>query len=126
MHPAKTIDSRTHDEIERRLIRRLEKLNQKLRLHEEETSKRLPSDDEEAASIKSEMDIVETHEKAESGKIRAVQKALDRLKKGSYGICEACRQPIAKGRLKAAPECRFCLACQKGFEDKAAEEEWPY
>ena len=126
MHPAKILDLKTHDEIERRLLGRLHELNKMLRSHEAETSKRLPSDDEEAAPLKSEMDIVESEEKSEAYEIRRIQDALERLKKGSYGICESCHQTIPKERLRAVPESRYCLPCQRSFEKQSCAEDWPY
>jgi DnaK suppressor protein len=42
--------------------------------------------------------------------LKEIDAALDRIKKGTYGICEATRKPIAKARLKARPWARHCLA----------------
>jgi RNA polymerase-binding transcription factor DksA len=38
-----------------------------------------------------------------------VERALHRLDDGTYGQCEACRQPIADERLEAMPATRFCV-----------------
>lgn len=43
---------------------------------------------------------------------RDVLDALARLEQGTYGRCESCERWIDKARLKAAPEARYCLACQ--------------
>lgn len=40
-----------------------------------------------------------------------VERALDKLAKGSYGACESCGQPIAPARLEAMPTARFCINC---------------
>ncbi len=40
-----------------------------------------------------------------------VERALDKLTKGSYGICEDCGAPIAEARLEAKPAARYCIAC---------------
>ena len=37
--------------------------------------------------------------------------ALDRIDKGTYGICESCGKRIAKLRLDAIPFARFCVEC---------------
>jgi len=42
-----------------------------------------------------------------------VQLALDKLDKGTYGICERCGQPIASERLEALPAARLCLSCKQ-------------
>jgi DnaK suppressor protein len=38
--------------------------------------------------------------------------ALDRLRMGTYGLCEMCGDPIAPARLVAAPEVVTCVTCQ--------------
>lgn len=40
-----------------------------------------------------------------------VRKALTKMKLGSYGICEICKKPIDKARLKAYPEATTCIEC---------------
>ena len=35
--------------------------------------------------------------------LRAIEEALIRIERGTYGVCEMCRQPIASARLKAVP-----------------------
>ncbi len=44
------------------------------------------------------------------------ERALGRLDAGSYGSCEACGQPIAKGRLMAVPGATLCVACKSKAE----------
>lgn len=45
-------------------------------------------------------------------KIEETKKALARLKKGKYGICEDCRQLIDTDRLTVFPEATYCKKCQ--------------
>lgn len=45
--------------------------------------------------------------------LRAVEAALVRIKRGAYGVCEVCRRPIAKARLRAVPWTRLCRACKE-------------
>jgi RNA polymerase-binding transcription factor DksA len=42
-----------------------------------------------------------------------VDKALERLAEGSYGVCERCGNPISEARLEAMPTARRCLDCAK-------------
>jgi RNA polymerase-binding transcription factor DksA len=37
--------------------------------------------------------------------------ALDRMRSGSYGICEDCGDQIPPARLEAHPAARVCIAC---------------
>lgn len=43
------------------------------------------------------------------GELSDVEAALERLEKGTYGICEACGRPIGAERLEAVPATRFCV-----------------
>ena len=38
-----------------------------------------------------------------------VEKALDALDQGRYGLCEICEQPISEARLEAMPTTRRCI-----------------
>lgn len=48
-----------------------------------------------------------------------VGKALERLSKGTYGICKYCDQPIAEKRLLARPTSSACVSCKKTLTDEA-------
>ena len=44
------------------------------------------------------------------------QHALERIKDGTYGLCESCGQPIGKNRLMAFPRATLCLTCKQREE----------
>ncbi|MBZ9578265.1 TraR/DksA C4-type zinc finger protein [Patescibacteria group bacterium] len=46
-------------------------------------------------------------------KLRNINLALKKMKKGKYGICERCGKLINIRRLKVYPEARTCLKCKK-------------
>lgn len=46
--------------------------------------------------------------------LEAVEAALAKLEEGTYGLCEACGQPIENERLSAGPTERFCAAHGRG------------
>jgi RNA polymerase-binding transcription factor DksA len=48
-----------------------------------------------------------------------IEHALRRLDEGTYGLCEACGQPIGDERLEAMPAARFCLKDQALAEREA-------
>lgn len=50
--------------------------------------------------------------------VHELDDALNRLEEGTYGICESCKGPIAKARLKAVPYARLCVKCQQAKEKK--------
>lgn len=45
-----------------------------------------------------------------------IEAALRKIDKGTYGVCESCRKPIAKPRLEALPFARYCITCQSTAE----------
>ena len=49
----------------------------------------------------------------ESGTLREVRAALDRIADGSYGACRHCEEEISLKRLKAVPWATLCIACQE-------------
>ena len=50
------------------------------------------------------------------GRAAQVKQALSRMKKGKYGVCAECSQPIDPARLKADPSVTLCLDCQEKKE----------
>ena len=44
--------------------------------------------------------------------LRDVNKALESLDKGTYGICKYCNEVIDINRLKARPASSSCMACK--------------
>lgn len=43
--------------------------------------------------------------------LQDVINALERIEKGTYGICENCQKEITLERLKANPSARTCIKC---------------
>lgn len=46
---------------------------------------------------------------------RDVKKALETIKKGTYGICKYCKQPLEEKRLRARPTSSSCVECKKAI-----------
>jgi RNA polymerase-binding transcription factor DksA len=42
--------------------------------------------------------------------------ALERMRTGSYGICERCTEPVSFERLEILPMSRYCMRCQHAHE----------
>src|SRR4051812_19540020 len=62
---------------------------------------------DEMASHLAEMDARE---------LGQLERALVRLKQGTYGVCESCAQKIPIGRLNALPYSTLCIDCQREME----------
>jgi DnaK suppressor protein len=65
------------------------------------------SGSEEMASQLAELDARELNQ---------IDRALLRLKQGTYGLCEACSARIPIGRLNALPYSTLCIECQRELE----------
>ncbi len=70
----------------------------------------------------SRMDAIQQQEMTKAGrstlevKLRQVDASLEAHRKGEYGSCRCCDEPIGYRRLKARPEAPFCLTCQDNRE----------
>lgn len=45
--------------------------------------------------------------------LQAVEEALARIEHGTFGLCEACKRPIAEARLKVVPWTHLCRDCKE-------------
>jgi DnaK suppressor protein len=52
----------------------------------------------------------------ESRELAQIQRALDRLRQGTYGVCEGCIRRIPVARLNALPFTTTCIQCQREME----------
>ncbi len=51
-------------------------------------------------------------------RLRDINKSLDRIEKGDYGICKYCDEPISIPRLQARPTSSSCVSCKKTLKDE--------
>jgi DnaK suppressor protein len=83
-----------------------------LRKEEEEDAIALPADGLDVArsleDVEMDAGLIERCE----DKLRAIDDAFSRLRRGRYGICEKCKQEIPVDRLKAVPFAAYCVGCQ--------------
>ncbi len=45
--------------------------------------------------------------------LQAIEEALARIEKGTFGVCRDCGEPIASARLNAIPWTRVCITCKE-------------
>jgi DnaK suppressor protein len=75
-------------------------------------------------------DIERTHEISvllslrDKEKLLAIDEALEKLREGTYGVCEECGDEIGAGRLKAMPLARSCVTCQSRLEKETAHQKF--
>lgn len=70
-----------------------------------------PSDWEDRSSERQGDEVLESLGQAELAEVRQIDAALDRIKAGSYGICQTCGAQISEARLDLLPATPFCKSC---------------
>jgi DnaK suppressor protein len=50
--------------------------------------------------------------------LKEIEKALEKIKKGTYGICERCGKPIDSARLEVKPAAIYCMKCEGELEKR--------
>jgi len=56
-----------------------------------------------------------TLERTLESSLRDANRALERVKEGTYGVCKYCNKEIAEKRLRARPSSSSCIDCKKSF-----------
>ena len=52
----------------------------------------------------------------ESRELASIEKALERINDGTFGVCEGCNTKIPMARLNALPYATYCIQCQREME----------
>jgi DnaK suppressor protein len=55
-------------------------------------------------------------------KLLGIEEALEKIREGTYGICEECGEEIGGGRLKVMPLAKSCVPCQSRLEKEKAHQ----
>lgn len=98
-----------------------------IELHSEETLKRSAKDDAgdlssygqhmaDAGTDTFDRDFALSLVSSEQEALSEIEAAIQRIRNGSYGICEITQKPIAKDRLLAVPFTRYSAEAQKNLE----------
>jgi DnaK suppressor protein len=56
----------------------------------------------------------------ESRELRSIERAIQMIRQGRYGECEACHRPIPVARLQALPFSLYCIDCQRKVETEGS------
>lgn len=51
--------------------------------------------------------------------LRAIEEALGRIRHGTFGACQVCKQQISKARLEAVPWTHLCRECKESGRSAA-------
>ncbi|MDO6962707.1 TraR/DksA family transcriptional regulator [Rhizobium alvei] len=93
------------------LIARKAELQGRLRQIETDLDEPTSADSEERAVELEDDEVLESMGQAGLAELRAVEAALGRIEKGTFGTCARCGGPIAEARLKLVPHAAICEQC---------------
>lgn len=118
------IDKETLDELREALLEKKKKIQEQLSVFAKKNGKikdnyetNFPhigdKEDENADEVEMYEDNLGVEHKLEED-LLAIDKALEKMEKGTYGICHNCGKPqmIEIKRLRAFPEAETCLKCE--------------
>lgn len=122
-----TLDSKILAEIKAELLARkqqilesLEDISQKDPHEADNLASKFPEygdkPDENAQEI-SDYTTNSAAEKVLEKTLADIEGALNRIEKGTYGICKYCGQPIAPKRLQARPVASACITCKTELQE---------
>jgi DnaK suppressor protein len=106
--------------LHKNLLSRRSELRKRLGLELEELAhvkhSSASGDAADAAFDSSGEEIASTLAELESKELAQIERALRRLKAGTYGKCEVCSTTIPVARLNALPFSTLCVKCQREME----------
>jgi DnaK suppressor protein len=76
---------------------------------------------EEAAIAYSEFERRSAHKRNVEERLVDVDRALDKIEKGTYGLCDCCGRPIPPARMEAIPQTNLCMDCKARMRKSPAE-----
>ena len=69
-----------------------------------------------SASLTHDDEVAVTMVDRRARELEEVNRALEDIEAGRYGVCHECGEAIAEGRLKVMPFATRCVACQASLE----------
>lgn len=107
------IDQQTVKRMGEVLLKKRMELLERLQLNEETWAelREQEAEFEENAATESLRARIGGLDEQTMQQLMRVQKALQKIERNQYGICELCGQEISTKRLAAVPEAERCLTC---------------
>lgn len=106
------------DELKKRLLSKKEDLEKQLAIYKSEDPF-LDTDKTMANTFEDDVSDAEGHDRIVATRrqlkqsLAEVDEALDKIRKGTYGICGSCGKGIDRERLEALPRAKYCLECDR-------------
>lgn len=109
-----TIVKTRKDPFKALLLQKRSELLEDVRRGPEALAMNIQSPDAVEFAIKAaEQDLTARTADLRSQMLKEIDRALERVARGEYGVCESCGEEISPARLKAIPWARYCVNCQE-------------
>ena len=99
-------------EQERELLHTIENAEKEIR----DFSAPVPHDSIDLTLFTASKESLFARASQDRGRLRLIQRALERINDGSFGICAECEGAIGLKRLQALPWASHCIQCQEQTE----------
>ena len=115
---------RLHKSLQGRLTGLRRKLSDDLQSLRNQQSATSTGDAADAAFESGSDEMASQLAELDSREITQIERALARLRQGTYGLCESCSGKIPVGRLNALPYTTLCIECQREMERYPSSAGW--
>jgi RNA polymerase-binding protein DksA len=102
-----------HPAVRQKLTERYAEMRGRLERINRDSDEPLDADFEEQAVERENDEALVALDRSIRAEMAQIEKALARLNKGEYGVCEGCGDPITLKRLEALPYAARCVACER-------------
>ncbi|MGB5245686.1 MAG: TraR/DksA family transcriptional regulator [Woeseia sp.] len=111
-----SLNNKAQAKLRQHLAARRAELDELLARIHSNITRGLDRDSKERAKELTDSDVVDALGNDAIEERALIDATLARLADGSYGICEACGDPIAAARMQAYPYASQCLDCASAAE----------
>ena len=82
-------------------------------------------DEVDASLVAEQMELGGQLAEVESRELARINEALERIRTGRYGKCDACGANIKAARLQAVPHATECIDCARAAERRLVDDDNP-
>jgi DnaK suppressor protein len=107
-----------HEEIRKQLLAKQEELGTRLANIKQNITRGRSADSQEQAQELENAEVVDALGNEATHELHLIAKALDQIKRGTYGECVDCSKSIPVERLKAYPFAERCINCATRAEER--------
>lgn len=111
-----SISKRDLDAIRKRLVEQRQDVLEAMKRNRAPEVTSDTGDEADQAQAAMDRDLQFELSDTERNTLDQIEGAIRKIDKGTYGVCEQCRQPVETLRIKALPFARYCIRCQAGSE----------